>query len=62
MPTMHGLSLVLFMCYMLVVIIAMHLAMGTIGFLSSAAFVISMFSHVNAEGERFAPEGRSNCQ
>jgi hypothetical protein len=47
--SMHGLSVVLYLCYMLVVILAMHLAMGTVGFASSAGFVYSIFAAVKAD-------------
>jgi hypothetical protein len=46
---MHAMSVVLYLSYMLVVIMAMYLAMGTIGFFSSAIFVYSICSHVFAE-------------
>lgn len=49
LPDMHGLSVVLYLSYMLVVILAMHLAMGTIGFLSSLGFVYSIFAAVKAD-------------
>jgi hypothetical protein len=56
LPSLHGLPLLLYICYMGVVITAMNLAMGTIGFLSSAAFVFSIFSHVNIEGKSLETE------
>jgi transmembrane 9 superfamily member 2/4 len=57
LPPMYGLSLVLYTCYMLVASTAMNLAMGTIGFLSSAAFVFSIYRSANAAGQPLAPQG-----
>eukprot|EP00892_Ulva_mutabilis_P012316 jgi/Ulvmu1/9457/UM052_0023.1 len=49
LPTMHGLSVLLYVCYMFIVILATHLCLGTVGFASSLAFVTSIFAAVKAD-------------
>jgi transmembrane 9 superfamily member 2/4 len=49
LPSMHGLSIILYLSYMTVVVLAVHLCMGTVGFLSSALFVYSIFSAVKSD-------------
>ena len=49
LPTMHGLSVLLYISYMFMVILATHLCLGAVGFVSSLAFVCSIFAAVKAD-------------
>lgn len=49
LTAMHGLSVVLYLSYMVVVVLAIHLCMGAVGFASSMLFVSSIFNAVKAD-------------
>ena len=49
LPSMHGLSVLLYLAYMTVIVLATHLCMGALGFLCSLLFVNSIFAAVKAD-------------
>jgi transmembrane 9 superfamily member 2/4 len=49
LPSRRGLSIIHYLSYMTGVVLAVHLCMGTVGFLSSALFVYSIFSVVKSD-------------
>lgn len=49
LTAMHGMSVLLYVSYMLIVVLAVHLSCGAIGFASSFYFVYNIFKAVKAD-------------